>query len=55
MERLRIENAEIVLKDMPKILINGDKGAQGVLPYLPIPALKTPTPSAEKAEKEEQR
>jgi membrane protease subunit HflK len=54
-DRLRIENAEKVLKGMPKVIINGDKGTQGVLPYLPIPALKKPLPSAENAEKEVQR
>lgn len=55
LDRMRIENAETVLKGLPKIIISGDKGAQAVLPYLPLPALKTQKPSAEKAEKEEQQ
>jgi membrane protease subunit HflK len=52
--RLRIENAAKVLKGVPKIIINGDKGSQGVLPIL-LPTLKQMVPAAEKAEKEEQQ
>jgi len=36
MKRLLIENAEEVLADLPKIIISGGNGTQGVLPYLPI-------------------
>jgi membrane protease subunit HflK len=42
--RLQIENTESVLKNVPKILINGDKGTQSVLP-LPLPTPKPLMPT----------
>ena len=39
--RLYLETMEDVLKDSPKIIIDPSvKGGQGVVPYLPLPALK---------------
>lgn len=46
--RLYLETMEEVLKNTPKIIIDG-KGGQGVLPYLPLPEIKrqqTPQPAA---------
>ncbi len=34
--RLRIENSEDVLANVPKYVISGSKSSQGVLPYLPL-------------------
>ncbi len=34
--RLRIENSEEVLANVPKYIMSGDKASQGVLPYLPL-------------------
>jgi modulator of FtsH protease HflK len=39
-KRLYLETMEEVMQGMNKIIIEG-KGSQGVLPYLPLPALKT--------------
>lgn len=39
--RLRLQNIEETLAGMSKIIISGQGGSQGVLPYLPLDALKT--------------
>jgi membrane protease subunit HflK len=41
--RLKIQNTEEVLKGMPKYLVSGDRSTQGVLPYLPLNAIKKET------------
>lgn len=48
LKRLLIQNAETVLKDMPKIIVGGENGVQGVLPYLPLSALKKPEAPSDK-------
>ncbi len=41
--RLRIENSEEVLANIPKYVISGSKSSQGVLPYLPLKEVNRPT------------
>lgn len=48
LERLRIEMAEDVLDGMQKIIISGNNGTQGVLPYLPLDALKNKNATPQK-------
>ncbi len=38
-KRLYLETMEDILQGMDKIIIDNSKGAQGVLPYLPLPAV----------------
>lgn len=45
-ERLRIENREEILSGMPKYLMSGGPGTQGVLPYLPIKEVAKQAPAA---------
>ena len=42
-QRIYLETMETILKGMNKIVIDGQGGAQGVLPYLPLPELKKST------------
>ncbi len=44
-ERIYIETMEEVLRNAQKIIMDG-KGAQGVVPYLPLNEMAKPTPSA---------
>jgi modulator of FtsH protease HflK len=44
--RLYIETIEGILKGANKVVIDKGATASGVLPYLPLPALKTPEPPA---------
>lgn len=44
--RLRIENSEEVLANMPKYVISGGKSSQGVLPYLPLKEMNRTTQSS---------
>jgi membrane protease subunit HflK len=41
-ERLRIENREEILAGMPKYLMSGGTGSQGLLPYLPLKEMTKP-------------
>jgi membrane protease subunit HflK len=47
-ERLFIETMEKVLKDSNKVIINQE--GQGVVPYLPLPALQQRAPAQEPAQ-----
>jgi len=42
-QRIYLETMESILKGMNKIVIDGNSGSQGVLPYLPLPELKKST------------
>ena len=41
-ERLYLETMEKVLAGSSKVILDSSKGGQGVVPYLPLPALPTP-------------
>lgn len=42
-ERIYLETVEGILSKTNKVVVDG-AGTQGILPYLPLPALKTPSP-----------
>ncbi len=44
--RLRLENAEQAVADMPKFIISGGNGAQGVLPFMALDAQKAKSQSS---------
>ena len=54
--RLYLETMEQVLKGVNKVIIDGKQGANGVVPYLPLPELERgraqPQPAAAPAQLE---
>ncbi|MGH6855326.1 MAG: FtsH protease activity modulator HflK [Aestuariivirga sp.] len=44
-ERLFLETMELVIGHSNRVLIDQDKNAQGVVPYLPLPAIENPKPT----------
>lgn len=49
MERIYIETMEEVLRNVNKVLIDRSAGGSGVVPYLPLPALRSGQPGAPQA------
>jgi len=45
-ERLYLETMEEVLRNVSKVMVDKNGAATGVLPYLPLPDLRQPTPPA---------
>ena len=43
-ERLYLETIEEVLRNVNKVMVDRNGTATGVLPYLPLPDLRQPTP-----------